>query len=178
MHTPRHALIVCALLALGACGAAPQTDGAAARFGGEVAIPQGVAATPKRTDVQFGSAYRFSEGVTVSVSSPRSFRPSDAAYPHSERAVAFEIAVRNEGHQPYRLSGLSAIATVDGIQAKQVLDAVQGFSGNADAGKDVLPGRDVRFTVAFAMPTDPAPLKLALRTSPSSGDIAQYCGRA
>lgn len=112
----------------------------------------------------------------MSVSTPKPFQPSNSAYPRSDRAAAFEITVRNDGPQPYRLSGLGVSATVGGDAAKQLVDPTQGYSGIVDAGKDVPSGRDTRFTLAFAIGDSPAAMRLSLRPTATSTVVAVYCG--
>ncbi|WP_236794888.1 hypothetical protein [Amycolatopsis sp. GM8] len=180
MRTPRHALIAAALIGLAACGA-PVPSGTAARddLGNSVGSPALQAApAPAQQIVDFGGQYRFDDGLTITVSTPKSFRPSTNAYPHSDRAVAFEIAIANGGSQPYRLSGLSVSATVGGSSAKQVVDPTQGYSGIVDAGKDLPTGRDVRVTVAFAVAEQPAEMRMSLRPTATSSVVAVYCGSA
>ncbi|GAA4668104.1 MULTISPECIES: hypothetical protein [Amycolatopsis] len=176
MRTPRHVLAAAALIGLVACGAPAQTATVARNEAGSPAVQ--AAPVPAQQVLDFGGQYRFADGITISVSTPKSFQPSVSAYPHSDRAAAFEIAVRNDGPQPYRLSGLSVSATVAGTGAKQLVDPTQGYSGIVDAGKDVPTGRDVRFTLAFAVPVEPAELKLSLRPTATSAVVAVYCGAA
>jgi hypothetical protein len=177
VRTPRHALIAAALIGLAACGA-PAQGGTVARNDAGSAALQAAPAAPAQQTLYFGGQYRFTDGITISVSTPKSFRPSTSAYPHSDRAVAFEIAIRNDGAQPYRLSGLSVSATVDGSGAKQVVDPTQGYSGIVDAGKDVPTGRDVRVTLAFAVSEQPADMRLSLRPTVTSSVVAVYSGSA
>ncbi|GHF15199.1 hypothetical protein GCM10017786_56190 [Amycolatopsis deserti] len=175
MRTPRHAMAALALVAVTACGAPAQVEGGSTSTGGDVAIQQAV---PALRTLDFGGQFRFGDGVAVSVSAPKPFKPSESAYPRSDRAVAFEIIIRNDGDQPYRLSGLSVSATVGDVASKQVVDSTQGYSGIVDAGKDVQPGRDVRLNLAFTAPPEPAEMRLTLRPTATSPVIAVYCGPA
>jgi hypothetical protein len=163
------------LVAVTACGAPAQVDGGSTSTGGDVALQQAV---PALRTVDFGGQFRFDDGIAVSVSSPKPFRPSSSAYPRSDRAVAFEILIRNDSEQPFRLSGLSVSATVGEVASKQVVDSTQGYSGIVEAGKDVQPGRDVRVNLAFTAPPQPAEMKLTLRPTATSPVIAVYCGAA
>ncbi|HEX5271463.1 MAG TPA: hypothetical protein VFW33_13295 [Gemmataceae bacterium] len=174
MRTPRHVLIAAALLGLTACGAPAQVHSVEANAGGNPAVQ--AAPAPAQQTIFFGGQYRFADGITISVSTPKSFRPSSSAYPRTDRAVAFEIAIRNDGDQPYRLSGLSVSATVAGAAAKQVVDSTQGYNGIVDAGKDVAPSRDVQVTLAFSVPEQPAEMRLSLRPTATSSVVAVYCG--
>lgn len=177
MRTPRHALVAAALIGLAACGAPAQVETPARNDTGSPAL-QAAPAAPAQQALYFGGQYRFADGITISVSTPKSFRPSTSAYPHSDRALAFEIVIRNDGPQPYRLSGLSVTATIGGAGAKQVVDPTQGYSGIVEAGKDVPTGRDVRVTLAFAVSEQPADMRLCLRPTATSTVIAVYSGSA
>jgi len=165
---------VALLIGLAACGSHAQLDSASGE-GGSRAL-QAAAPTPEM--IGFGGQYRFSDGVTVSVTAPKSFQPSTSAYPRSDRGVAFDIVIRNDGDQSYQLSGLSVTATVAGVTAKQLVDSTQGYSGIIEAGKDVPPKRDVRVTLAFAVPAQPCEMRLSLRPSATTPVVAVYSGSA
>ena len=171
-RTPRLLLVGCALLAAVACGAQIHTGDAPAALG---PAPQ---VAPSDGALTFGAGHTFANGVTITVSTPKSFQPSAGAYPASDRAAAFEIEVTNAGADPYRLSGLSVSATVAGAQAIQVVDLTQGFNGIVDAGKDIFPGHTVQLNLAFAVPRQPAELRLVLRPDTTSAVAATYCGSA
>ncbi|HKS47246.1 MAG TPA: hypothetical protein VJT49_19475 [Amycolatopsis sp.] len=175
MRTPSTLLAAFTLLAVTACGAAGPVNSGSTSTGGQP-LTQG--ATPMQQTMYFGAQYRFDEGLIIGVSTPKSFRPSGSAYPASSRAVAFEISIRNDGDQPYQLSGLSVSATVASVAAKQVQDPTQGYSGIIDAGKDVQPGRDTQVTLAFAVPDQPTQLQLCVRPSTNSPAVAVYGGSA
>jgi hypothetical protein len=174
-RTPKLLLTACLLFSAAACGGVNAREGSAAMGVGNPAQP---AAAQASGDLQFGANHRFASGITVSLSAPQSFQPSPAAYPRSARAAAFYIQVTNNGTDPYRVSGLSVTATVDGKQAKQVVDATQGLGGVSDAGRDLLPGRSTQVTLAFAVPADSA--RMAVQVRPSTGEpaVVTYCGDA
>lgn len=177
-RTPKLLLAACSLFLAAACGVTAPEEGAAA-LGAEAAPAQGLAASHAEGELAFGAPHRFETGVTISVSSPKSFRPSASAYPQSPRAVAFGIEVANAGETTYRLSGLSVTAEIDGEggTVKQVVDAVQGYDGIADADKDLAPSRSVRLTLAFAVPDQPVLLRLQVRPSAAEPVAATYCGK-
>lgn len=164
-----------AVATCGACGVCGQVGSGSVSADGQP-LTQGAA--PVQQTLHFGDPYHFSDGVTVVLSMPKTFHPSDSAYPRTNRAVAFDLNVRNDGVQPYHLSGLSVSATVDGAMLKQVVDSTQGYSGIIDADKDVPPGRYTRVTLAFAVPDAPSPIRLAVRTGTASPVVAVYTGSA
>lgn len=175
MRTPSTLLAAFVLLVVAGCGVTGQASGGSTTSGGQP-LEQGAA--PAAQTVDFGGQYRFHDGLTIVVSTPKSFRPSGSAYPRSDRAVAFEISIRNDGSQPYQLSGLSVSATVAGTTAKQLVDSTLGYIGIADADKDVQPGRDTQIMLAFAVPDQLSPLRLSVRPAKTNPVSAVYSGSA
>lgn len=159
-----------------ACGVPAAHEGTAALGSG--GSPAGASAAPAGNDLKFGADHRFGSGVTITVGSPKSFQPSPSAYPRSPRGAAFDVELSNDGATTYKLSGLTVTATAAGVPVKQLVDTTQGFTGIADAGKDVLPGRSVRVTLAFAVPQDPTTLRLQIRPSATEAAAVTYCGPA
>ena len=161
-----------------ACGVPSAKDGTAAL--GAAGSPAGAGASASQTgnDLKFGTDHRFASGLTISVGSPKSFRPSPSAYPQSPRGAAFDVQLTNDGTTTYKLSGLTVTATAAGVAVKQVVDTTQGFTGIADAGKDVLPGRSVHVTLAFAVPEEQTQLRLQIRPSATEAAAVTYCGPA
>lgn len=174
--TPRAVLAVCALLATAACGLSAAGD--QGELGAPIATSPATRypVTPEGTVAKFGSDYRFHSGLVVTVSAPKSFTPSESAYPQSSRAAAFGIAIYNTGDAPYQLSKLSVSATVDDRPATQVVDATQGYNGIVEADQDVQPGKTVRFVLAFAVLPETTPMKVCVRPDPSTTRTAMYRG--
>ncbi|WP_342585439.1 hypothetical protein [Saccharomonospora piscinae] len=179
---------VCAALALGACGTSPAGAGPdeatpgplgtpAAAATGTAPPPQpSAAATSPAAGLRFGSEHRFPSGLSVSVSSPNIFQPSENAYPRSDRAAAFDIKVYNDGQKPYRLSDLSVRASIEDVEVQQVQDATRGYNGVVDADRDIPPGETVGVTLAFAAHPEPAALRLTLRPDSSDETKAVFVG--
>lgn len=159
-----------------ACGV-PTKDGTAALGAGSPA-GAGASVSQAGNDLKFGADHRFPSGVTISVGSPQSFRPSTSAYPRSPRGAAFDVQLTNAGETTYKLSGLTVTATSSGAPVKQVFDTTQGFTGITDAGKDVPPGRSVHLTLAFAVPQEQTQLRLQIRPSATEAAAVTYCGPA
>jgi hypothetical protein len=175
VRIPSTLLAAFTVVAVAACGAPAPVNSGSKSTGGK---PLAQEAAPLQQTIAFGGQYRFDDGLTVAVSAPKSFRPSRSAYPQCPRAAAFEISIRNDGDQPYQLSGLSVSATTAGAVAKQVVDSTQGYTGVVDAGKDVQPGRDAQLTLAFAVPDQPAQLRLSVRPASASPVVVVYSGSA
>jgi len=175
----RKIIFIAGLLGLAvACGVPSAHDGTAAIGAGGSPAGAGASASPAGNDLKFGADHRFASGLTISVGSPQSFRPSPSAYPQSPRGAAFDVQLTNDGSTTYKLSGLNVTATTGGKPVKQVVDTTQGFTGITDAGKDVLPGRSVHLTLAFAVPREQTQLRLQIRPSATEPAAVTYCGPA
>jgi len=175
-RTPKLLLAGCVLFAAAACGV-HQASGTAPVEAGVVAQQAKGVSSPEQ-DLTFGDPHTFGDGVTITVSNPKSFQPSASAYPHTGRAAAFEIGVSNDGSEPYRLSELTVTGLVNGVPATQVVDSTQGYTGILDAGRDIQPGKSVWVNLAFAVPSASTQLRLQLKPDDSEPAMVTYCGQA
>jgi hypothetical protein len=161
---------LCALLVLAGCAAGPYSDAAqnlqpltAATSAGQSAPP----GTPRMLD----------SGLSVTVSAPKSFTPTAAAYPRTPRAVAFDLVIENKGAEDYRPSQLTVTATSNGNPALQVIDSTQGYTGSVSTPTDELPpGQHLRLSVAFAMPAERAEVALTVQPSTDGQKFTLFTG--
>jgi hypothetical protein len=176
VNRARLAAAACGLLLLAACDVGPYSD--AAQSPNPVAGPSTNASTRAANASPRPVNQRpLGDGLTVTISAPRSFTPTDAAIPRAPRAVAFELIIHNEGDTAYRPSNLSITATANGVVTQQVVDSTQGYTGFVGATDDVPPGESVRVIVAFAMPVERAELRLmVLPDSVDGGRVTVYEG--
>jgi hypothetical protein len=107
--------------------------------------------------------------LTVTVSAPRTFTPTDAASPRADRAVGFELIIGNEGETAYRPSELSITVACNGANARQLVDSTQGYTGFVSSTDEIAPGKTVRVVVAFAVPREPANVRLMVRPGTTGG---------
>jgi hypothetical protein len=157
----RLAVAACVLLVLTACGMPRPVSETA-----QQALPAPTpSAAPERADylARGGIARSLREDVTLLVSTPTSFTPTKEAYPKAVRAVAFELVIDNHSDAVYRATQLSFVATVDGVEADQVIDSTQGYSGVTGVTDEVLPRQTTRFSVAFGVPAGPCSIRVAVR---------------
>jgi len=101
-------------------------------------------------------------GLAITLQAAKSFTPTTSAYPRAARAVAFELLIDNEGREHYQPAELSVTAVSNGRPAVQVIDSTQGYTGFVGAA-EVPPGQSVRVAVAFAVPADPADVRLVVQ---------------
>jgi hypothetical protein len=151
----------CVLLTLTACGARHATDSEGLA---SLRTPTPSAAAERADYMAKGGVTRsIREGVTLVVSGPTSFTPTEEAYPKAARAVAFELVIDNRSETVYRPAQLSFVATADGVETTQVIDSTQGYSGVTNADDEVLPSQSLRFSVAFRVPEEPCSVRVAVR---------------
>jgi hypothetical protein len=161
----RLAVAACVLLVLTACGAA----GGPQEISQSLRTPSPTAAA-ERSDylARDGITRSLEEDVTLTVSAPTSFTPTDTAYPRTARAVAFELVIDNKSDTGYRPAQLSFVATVDGEATDQVIDSTQGYTGVVGAIDQVFPNDALRFAVAFGVPDRPCVVRVAVRPASSA----------
>jgi hypothetical protein len=151
------------LLALTACGTGHTTN---TESHASLRTPtSSTSASAERADYMAKGAVTRSirDDVTLVVSAPTSFTPTEEAYPKAARAVAFELVIDNRSDTVYRPAQLSFVATVDGVETTQVIDSTQGYSGVAGADDEVLPSQTMRLSVAFRVMEEPCAVRVAVR---------------
>ena len=159
MLIARLAVGACALLVLAGCGTGHSTE----------SVPTKPTSTPtaaaERSDYRSSDGMRKSlgDGVVLTVSAPKSFTPTDTAYPRVPRAVAFEMVVDNGSAIAFRPAQLTFVAIVEGRQAEQVIDSTQGYIGVSGTTDEVPPDESLRFAVAFAVPEHPCAVEVSVR---------------
>ncbi len=170
MPVVRLAVAACVLLVLTACGAGRAADNV------EQALqtPDPTAAAERSdygtTGPSGPTTKALGDGITLTVSAPTSFTPTDTAYPRADRAVAFAMEVENKSGTIYRPAQLSFVATADGVGIDQVIDSTQGYTGVVGAIDEVLPSQTLRFAVAFGVPPEQCVVRVAVRPQSSAAN--------
>ena len=162
------AVAACALLLVAACGAGPVSS-AAQQPDPLTKSVSGIPPRPPAPSTGLANQRTWDNGLSITVSAPKAFTPTDAALPRSPRAVAFDLIIANGSTTVYRPAQLSIIAMVDGKAAPQIVDSTQGYTGFVGATDEVQPGQSARVTVAFALPEEHAGLRLTVRPDATTG---------
>ena len=168
MNRVRLAAAACALLLSAACSAGPYSNAAQQLD----PLTASASRTPPRSPApttRLANQRLLDNGLSVTLSVPKSFTPTDAAYPRTPRAVAFDMIIENGSGTVYRPAQLSIIALVDGKSSAQVVDSTQGYTGFVGATDEVPPGQSVRVVVAFAVPVERADLRLMVEPDAGTG---------
>jgi hypothetical protein len=175
-------LAVAACLAIAAaagCGVsdpAPRSDGDRARAAGTSHSGQ-VPATEGATS--FGVQRTWTNGLAITISPPKSLRPSEMASPQSPRAAVFEVVIDNDTTDPYKPSQLFVQATSAGQAVAEIQDTAQGLNGVAGVPQDLPPGKTLKLALGFAVPDERVPMRLVVQPDASSPRAAAvYVGAA
>lgn len=110
---------------------------------------------------KFGGAFKWKNGVQVTVSAPAPFTPSKNAAvgePRPAHFVKIEIVVVNGATTIYDPSAITVSAQSANVEAKKVYDSDMGSSPSTK----VLSGREAKFSVAFGV-VDPKDLVVQVR---------------
>lgn len=169
MQIARLVVAACALLVVSGCGAGYSPQAAS----GRLPPPSPTAAAAEQVEPPAPESNRTSlgNGVVLTMSQPTSFTPTDTAYPHAPRAVAFNMVIDNGSELAFRPAQLSFTASVDGAPTEQVIDSTQGYTGVSGTADEVAPDQSVRFAVAFSAPARQCTMRVAVRAGAESDAV-------
>jgi hypothetical protein len=149
----------CLAALLAGCGTAGSPQLSAVESSANPSVGQAT----KTMDAAFGDRRTWPNGLAITISQPRSLKPSSTAYPQAARAAVFELTVENGTASAYKPSQLAVKATIGSQPAQEVVDPAQGLGGYVGAQEDLPPGKTVQLTVAFAMPQQPTDLRILVQ---------------
>jgi hypothetical protein len=100
--------------------------------------------------VAFGEAYRYEDGLTLTISGPEEFTPSPKAKTGGEgNFVKFTLQVDNGTAKKFKPASVTVTVTSGGGQAGDVLDKKQGMT--LAPGKPVKPGGQISWVQGFGV---------------------------
>lgn len=171
-------------LALAGCADHPELTGPAEPANAGLAteapsVRQGSDAPMASPFTAFGAQRAWSNGLSITISQPRSLKPSDTAFPQAPRAAVFVVTIVNGTKSGYRPAQLTVRALAGGKPAQELMDSVQGLNGVAAAINELPPGRDTTLTLAFAVPLDAVRMQLTVEPNGSGQEpSATFEGQA
>jgi hypothetical protein len=127
------------------------------------------ASTPEEsTTGAFGQNITWPDGVAVTVSEPKAYRPSSSAATDqaAARYVSMTVTVTNGSDKNIEATGTTLAATANGTPADQVFDSAKGIGGSPSS--TVLPRKSITYTVAFGLPAKEQ-VDLQVEVRPSFG---------
>lgn len=106
---------------------------------------------------RFGSAFTYPDGVSVSVSQPKRYKPAGTTYGYEAGQVAYvaTVTVRNGGSANLDLNSATVTGSSNTTEAGKVYDLDGSVDMTAPQTK-VLSGRSKAWKVAFALPAGQA----------------------
>lgn len=169
------AACACLALALVGCGTEPEVSSAPQ-------APAQAAATESQgaaAESPFGTERVWSNGLSITVSEPKSLRPSETSYPPSARTAVFTLTVSNGSTSSYRTNQLAVRAQQGGEPIAEIMDSVQGLNGMASAMAEVPPGSEAVVTLAYAVPSQPVRVRLVVEPNGADQEpVATFGGNA
>lgn len=98
---------------------------------------------------KFGAAYTYKDGISVTVSAPKPYKPSEyaAGAEKYKSFVSFEVRLVNKTGSSWDPSVFSATVQSNNEEGEQVFD--EGTEGAPDT--KLLNGREVKFTIAYGV---------------------------
>lgn len=110
---------------------------------------------------KFGDSYKYEDGLTVTVSKPAKFKPSDVSFVSKPQKDyrQFTITVVNKTGKPYDPSMFTASLQSGNEEMEEIFDSAKGFEGSPTT--KVLNGRETKFKIGFGA-ADPADMVLEL----------------
>jgi hypothetical protein len=105
--------------------------------------------TPEDLTLRFGETVTYEDGFAITVSKPKSFKPSEyAAYPEdADRYVKFTVTVKNGTNQRIDPSGISTTASSGDEEMEEVFDTENNLDGSPQT--KLLKGKTVRYQIGY-----------------------------
>lgn len=161
----RIALLTAAVVfALAGCGTDGEVNGdevaGSNRPAEESSSPSSSEAPAPAENPTFGRTFTYDDGLSITVSAPQPYEPSEYAFvgePAPAAFVVFDVTIVNGTSANYEPAVFSATMQSANVESSQVFDSQQGMNGSPSTV--LLPGREAVFRMAFGA-TDPADLVL------------------
>jgi hypothetical protein len=99
---------------------------------------------------RFGETYEYEDGLSLTISAPQPYTPSDSAAvgePVPTQFVVFEVTIKNGTGGNYDPVSFTATMQSGNTEQQQVFDSAAGIGGTPTT--PILPGRESVFRIAF-----------------------------
>lgn len=105
-------------------------------------------------ELQFGDKYTYENGVSLAISKPEAFKPSETGLmllsdPDGKDFVSFDVTIVNGSDEAYDPNLTNFTASSDGEEAEQIFDTDNKLNGSPST--TVKPGKSVKFKIGFAV---------------------------
>ncbi len=121
---------------------------------------------PESPELKFGQTYTYTDGLSITISKPQPFRPSDtAAVTRSNAYRQFTVTIVNKTGRRYDPSGFSTTVQSANEEAEQIFDSARGIGGSPDT--TLLKNREAKFRIAYSLAD---PKDIVMEVSPDFGE--------
>jgi len=103
-------------------------------------------------ELQFGDKYTYENGVSLSISKPADYTPSESAAIMGDTgndAVVFDVTIHNGSGEDYDPSLAYFTASSDGEEAEQIFDSAKKVGDSPTT--TVKDGKSIKFKIAFGV---------------------------
>jgi hypothetical protein len=113
--------------------------------------PEPTATSTDPATIAFGKTFEWENHLSVTVSAPKPFTPSDTAFGGEafKSAVQFTIVLVNKSGKPFDASMVYTSVQSNDVEADEIYDSAKGFNGAPET--KVLNNRQAKFRVAFGV---------------------------
>lgn len=103
---------------------------------------------PKDETPTFGQAYTWEDGITVKISKPASFKPSEySSFDEQPDYLKFGVKIVNKSGKTFDVNSFNASLQSGNEEMEQVFDSENGFNG--PPATKLLDGRESKFVIGF-----------------------------
>ena len=161
MHKTATAVVLAAGLLLTSCSTESGEIGEAATGSNAQAPASASAEQAPAPNPKFGETFNYENGLSVTVSSPEPYTPSDSAALGSEpNNVKFNVKVVNGTQENFNLAGVYATVQSGNTEGTPVFDSANGIESAPPT--PLLPGRESTWDLVFGV-TDPADIVMQIQ---------------
>lgn len=107
--------------------------------------------TEENVTVKFGKTYTWENGVSATVSTPKTYKRSESGSGGEKfkYAVQFTITIVNKSGKTFEPSMATGSVQSSDVEADEIFDSANGFEGSPDT--KLLNGRQSKYKVAFGV---------------------------
>lgn len=152
-------LAVALAFGLSACSDNGTVEKGGAETSATTEATETTAAAAESSELQFGDKYTYENGVSLSITKPAEYTPSEYAIgiSNSHEPVVFEVTIENNSGEDYDPSMSYFTASSGGEESEQIFDSENGLDGGPTT--TVKNGKSIKFKIGFSV-ADPSDITM------------------
>lgn len=156
------ALVIALGLGVTACSTGASDDSNTVEKGGAVAIAESPTPTPTPTESatpspsetqipepEFGDKYTWENEVSISISTPKAYKPSKNSSGKGRHFVSFDIVIENNSGKPIDPGDFDFSASSDGFESHDVFDYDKNIGVRPET--TIKDGRSAKFKLGYGV---------------------------